>query len=190
MELTVDRIAVGGKAIGLDNSGRVTFVSGAVPTERVRVAITKQSKRFAEAVVVEVLDPSPDRATPPCPHVTGEPRCGGCDWQHITPGAQRRLRVAIVEDALRRIGKLNTEDISITSGPPLASQGYRTSVRMLVDNDGRLAYRQPNSHKPFRPDTCVIAHPGVNDLIETARFPGPVRSRYAWALQPATGWWS
>ena len=172
MELTVNRIAVGGKAIGLDDSGRVTFVSGAVPTERVRVALAKQSKRFAEAVVIEVLDPSPDRATPPCPYVTGEPRCGGCDWQHITPDAQRRLRVAIVEDALRRIGKLDTASIAITNGPRLATEGYRTSVRMLVDNDGRLAYRQPNSHEPFRPDTCLVAHPGVNDLIKTARFPG------------------
>ncbi|NNF53800.1 MAG: class I SAM-dependent RNA methyltransferase [Acidimicrobiales bacterium] len=172
MELTVDRIAVGGKAIGLDDSGRVTFVSGAVPTERVRVAVTKQSKRFAEAVVIEVLDPSPDRAIPPCPYVTGEPRCGGCDWQHITPDAQRRLRVAIVEDALRRIGKLDTTTIAITSGTPLPTQGYRTTVRMLVDNDGRLAYRQPQSHAPFRPDTCLVAHPAVNDLIQNARFHG------------------
>ncbi len=171
-ELTVDRIAVGGKAIGLDDSGRVTFVGGAVPTERVRVRLTKESKRFAEGEVAAVLHPSEDRVEPPCPHAVGEPRCGGCDWQHIAPAAQSRLRVQIVEDALRRIGKLDTAQIEIRSGRPLPTEGYRTSVRMVTTPDGRLAYRQSKSHLPLAPTACLVAHPLINDQIARTRFPG------------------
>ncbi len=171
LELTVDRIAVGGKALGLDADGRATFVSDAVPTERVRVRVTKEAKRWAEGHVVEVVHPSPDRVVPPCPHASGQPRCGGCDWQHVATDAQRRLRVAIVEDAFRRIGKLDTAAIDIRSGPVLGARGFRTGVRMLVDGDGRLAYRQPRSHLPYSPASCLVVHPLIDEAIQTARFP-------------------
>ncbi len=119
MELTVDRIAVGGKGLGLDPSGRATFVTGSFPTERVLVELTKQKKRFAEGNAVEILEPSRDRVVPECPHARGEIRCGGCDWQDVSAQGQRRLRVAMVEDALRRIGKIDTSALLIRSGRPL-----------------------------------------------------------------------
>ncbi len=172
VELTVDRIAVGGKGLGLDDDGRATFVAGSVPTERVVVRLTKSKKRFAEGEVVEVIEPSPDRVVPGCPHAVGERRCGGCDWQHISADGQRRLRVEMVEDALRRIGKLATAEIPIRSGPELPGTGYRTAVRMLAQPDGRLAYRQRASHEAFVPTTCGVAHPLLEDLIATIRCPG------------------
>lgn len=172
MELTVDRIAVGGKGLGLDRSGRATFVTGSIPTERVLVEITKQKKRFAEASLVEVLNPSRDRVVPECPHARGEYRCGGCDWQHVSADGQRRLRVAMVEDALRRIGKIDTSTLSIHSGRPLPVDRYRTGVRMLVAPNGALAFRQPRSHDRFLPESCLVAHPLVDELIDSVRCPG------------------
>ncbi|MFW2382213.1 MAG: class I SAM-dependent RNA methyltransferase, partial [Acidimicrobiales bacterium] len=91
---------------------------------------------------------------------------------HIADAAQRRLRVAMVEDALRRIGKINTSEVAIRSARPLPTTSYRTGVRMLVDSDGALAYRRPRSHVPFRPASCLIAHPLVDELIGSIRCPG------------------
>ncbi len=170
VELTVDRIAVGGRALGVDSDGRVTFVSGAVPPERVLVELTRQKAGHAEGTVVEVLDPSPDRIAPPCPYAEGA--CGGCNWQFIAPSAQTRLRVAIVEDALRRVGRLDTASIALGPGPELPAVAYRTGVRMLVDDDGHLAYRRRRSHTPFAPERCLVTHPAIDDLIARSRFPG------------------
>ena len=60
--------------------------------------LVEERKDFAKARVVEVLDPSPDRVEPPCPHVARG--CGGCDLQHVRAEAQPALKRAIVVDAL------------------------------------------------------------------------------------------
>ncbi len=172
MELTVDRIAVGGKGLGLDSNRRVTFVAGAIPTERVRAQITSERSRFAESEVIEVLEPSLDRVDPSCAHAVGPHRCGGCDWQHVSQQGQRRLRVAMVEDALRRIGKLDTTSLTIRSARRLPAAAYRTGVRMLVDGNGRLCYRRRRSNDGFRPQSCEVAHPLVDGLIQDALCPG------------------
>ncbi len=172
MELIVDRIAVGGKGLGLDSNGRATFVAGAIPTERVVAELRKEHKRFADGYVVEVREPSTDRVDPACPHAVGEVRCGGCDWQHVSADAQRRLRVAMVEDALRRIGKIDTSEVPIRSARPLPNHSYRTGVRMLVDSGGVLTYRRPRSHAGFRPDSCLVVHPLMDELIGLVRCPG------------------
>lgn len=172
MELTVDRIAVGGKGLGLDDNGRATFVAGSLPTERVVAELRKEHKRFADGYVIDVLEPSKDRVEPGCPHAVGMIRCGGCDWQHVSADGQRTLRVDMVEDALRRIGKIDTSQLSIRQARPLPGRGYRTGVRMLVDRSGALTYRRPRSHEGFRPESCLVAHPLVDELIRSVRSPG------------------
>ncbi|MEO6630005.1 MAG: TRAM domain-containing protein, partial [Aquihabitans sp.] len=81
VELQTTGLAVGGEAVAREASGRVVFVSGAIPGELVTVDLTDERKKFARGTVTGVVNPSPDRVTPPCPHVAAG--CGGCDWQHI-----------------------------------------------------------------------------------------------------------
>jgi 23S rRNA (uracil1939-C5)-methyltransferase len=104
LELTTTGVAAGGAAVARDEDGRVVFVRGALPGERVRVVVTDERRSYASARVAEVLEAAPDRVDPPCPHVAEG--CGGCDWQHIAPDAQPALRTAIVRDALSRIGRI------------------------------------------------------------------------------------
>ena len=84
-ELAVDRVATGGDALGRGPDGRVVFVRGAIPGERLRVSVSGMHKSRIEARMVEVLEPSPQRVEPVCRHVADG--CGGCDWQHIEAGA-------------------------------------------------------------------------------------------------------
>ncbi|MDQ2826909.1 MAG: TRAM domain-containing protein, partial [Actinomycetota bacterium] len=60
-------VAAGGAGLAREADGRVVFVEGALPGERVRARLTDTRKDFARAVAVEILVPSPDRVAPPCP---------------------------------------------------------------------------------------------------------------------------
>ncbi|MBL7499344.1 class I SAM-dependent RNA methyltransferase [Frankia sp. CNm7] len=105
VELTVGQVAHGGSCVARAD-GRVVFVRHALPGERVRARVTDRSHdRYWRADAVEILEASPDRVAPPCPHA-GPGLCGGCDWQHASPPAQRRLKAQVVVDALRRQGGL------------------------------------------------------------------------------------
>ncbi len=167
LELTTTAAVAGGTSLARDGDGRVVFVSGALPGERVAVTITETRKDFARAQVTDVLDPSPDRVTPPCPHV--ERGCGGCDLQHVRAGAQPALKRSIVVDSLRRIGRIADADDRVRLGPPLADRSYRTTVRGAVER-GRFGFRAQRSHDVVDVDHCLVAHPLVDEIIAVGRF--------------------
>src|ERR671925_852243 len=100
LELTVDSLAYGGNGVARLN-GFVVFVRRGLPGDRVRARVTKVQKRHAEALAVEVLEPSPKRVEAPCDHY---PACGGCRFQDLAYDAQAAAKEAQVRDALVRIG--------------------------------------------------------------------------------------
>jgi 23S rRNA (uracil1939-C5)-methyltransferase len=163
--LRTTAVAAGGDAVARGDDGRVVFVTGALPGESVAVALTEEKARFGRGHVVEVLEPSPDRVLPPCPHV--ERGCGGCTWQHVTPAAQRRLKVDIVREALERLGKV--ADPVVHAGPVLSDVAHRTTVRMAV-TDGRLGFRRHHSHDVVDVDDCLVAHPLLVEVMAAGRF--------------------
>ena len=166
VELTTTAMAVGGEAVAREGSGRVVFVSGALPGETVAVELVEEKKTFARGVVAEVMRPAPERVDPPCPNVALG--CGGCDWQHIDVDAQRDLRIGIVTEVLSRNGQIAAPEVR--PGPPLAAEGLRTTVRGIADADGRFAFRRRRSHDLIAVDRCLVAHPAVNDVIEQSTF--------------------
>jgi 23S rRNA (uracil1939-C5)-methyltransferase len=100
LELTIDRLAFGGNGVARLN-GFVVFVRRGLPGDTVRARVTKVQRRHAEALVTEVLHPSPLRVAAPCKHY---PACGGCRFQDLAYEAQVEAKHAQVGDALRRIG--------------------------------------------------------------------------------------
>ncbi|HVW31787.1 MAG TPA: TRAM domain-containing protein, partial [Acidimicrobiia bacterium] len=172
-EVTVTGVAAGGEGVGRLGDGRAVFVRGALPGERVRVAVVEEKRRFARGTLVEVLEAAPERVAPPCRLVAEG--CGGCDWQHVAPDAQRRLKGRIAGDALRRIGRLDPPEIDL--GPPLPAGGWRTTVRAVVDPAGRAGFRQWHAHEAVAvgPAGCLVAHPLVDEVLRRGVFPEPVR---------------
>lgn len=166
MELTTTAMAAGGDALAREPGGRVVFVEGALPGERVVVALTQQRKDFARGVVVEVLEPSPDRVA----DADDGQGCGGCQWRHIDLGAQRRFKRDIVADALRRIAK--RPDAPLADDVLAPEDARRTSVRAGVTADGRAGFRRRHGHELVVDHDCPIAHPLVNDVLRDGRFPG------------------
>jgi len=165
-DLTLDVTAVvaGGDGLARQPDGRVVFVEGGLPGERVRARIHDRRKDFARAITVDVLDASSDRVAPPCPFVAAG--CGGCDWQHIDPTAQRRLKAGIVADALRRHAHV---DLVPQLGPDLPATRYRTTVRGLAVA-GRFGFRHRRSHEVVAIGPCLVAHPLVDEVIREGRF--------------------
>lgn len=106
-EVEVGPVAHGGHCVARTEAGQVLFVRHALPGERVVARVTEgdQDSRFLRADAVRVLEPGKDRVEPPCPF-SGPGRCGGCDWQHATPGAQRRLKAAVLTEQLARLAGL------------------------------------------------------------------------------------
>lgn len=157
--VTAERMVAGGLALSRDDDGRIVLVDGALPGERVRVEV-RRKQRAERGEVLEVLEPSPWRVEPPCPHVAEG--CGGCDWQHAETGLQTEMRVAIVDDALQRIGHL-VEPV-VRAGPPVDAEGTRTSLRLAVA-DGHLGLRHRGSHDVVPITSCLVTRPELQTLL-------------------------
>ncbi|MBG0824452.1 class I SAM-dependent RNA methyltransferase [Planomonospora sp. ID91781] len=162
IELTVGPVAHGGWCVAR-HEGRVVFVRHALPGERVLAEVTEETARFLRADAVEVLDASPDRVVPPCPFA-GPGRCGGCDWQHASLEAQRRLKTDVVAEQLRRLAGIEWKGrVEEVPGAP-DGLGWRTRVQFAVDRDGALGLRRHRSHDIQHVDACLIAHPEVENV--------------------------
>jgi 23S rRNA (uracil1939-C5)-methyltransferase len=170
IDLVPTSMAAGGDAIARDVDGRVVFVEGALPGERVRARLVQSKKDFARAVVAEVLEPSPDRVAPPCAALAAG--CGGCSWQHVAGRAQAGLKVSIVEDALRRIGRFAEADLPAIAVRSSVDRAVRTSARLGIDGDGRPGQHRRHGHDVVPTSACLAAHPRLEELIVDARFPG------------------
>lgn len=159
LELDVGPVAHGGHCVARteDADRRVVFVRHALPGERVVAQVTEgtEGDRFWRADAVAVLRASPDRTVPPCPHA-GPDLCGGCDFQHVTLAAQRRLKADVVREQLARLAGL---DVEVTVEPvPGDEEGlrWRTRQRYVPLPDGRKGMRKHRSHEVVEVVDCLI----------------------------------
>ena len=167
--LKLDAMAHGGEAIGR-HEGRVVFVPYAIPGERVRVAIEEDRARttparFARARLVDILDPSPARVDPPCPHF-GPDACGGCQWQHIDYQVQARIKGLVTVDQFQRVGKFEAP-LVFEPLPDETGWEYRNHALFRVNAEGRLGFLSARSHDVYPIDDCMILHPLLSDLYQS-----------------------
>src|SRR2546425_3705961 len=130
--VTIDKLVHGGK--GLEHDGAMAvFVEGVLPGESVRIQLERVKKGYAKGRLLEVMTPSPDRTTAPCP-VYGQ--CGGCQLQHASAAAQLEVKRAILTETLARLGGLTDGDV-----PPFVASpevdGYPKPPRPAVGTPQR-----------------------------------------------------
>jgi len=140
------------------DDGRVIFVRHGLPGERVRAELTESHARWARADVIEILDASADRVTPPC-RAAGRGRCGGCDYQHATLRAQRGFKAQLLEEQLRRVAKI--ERSVEVEGFSDTGLGTRTRLRFGVSTEGSLGMRKRASTELFEVSSCPL---GVDEI--------------------------
>ncbi|MGI8533055.1 MAG: class I SAM-dependent RNA methyltransferase [Geodermatophilaceae bacterium] len=159
LDLEVGAVAHGGHCVAR-HEGRVVFVRHALPGERVLARITEDGGgSYCRADAVRVLRASSARVAPPC-RFAGAGRCGGCDFQHVDPAEQRRLKAAVVAEQLTRLGGLPDVAVEVEELPG-GALGWRTRMQFAVDRSGRPGLRRHRSHDVEHVDDCVIAHPDL-----------------------------
>ncbi|MCP4041437.1 MAG: 23S rRNA (uracil(1939)-C(5))-methyltransferase RlmD, partial [Gammaproteobacteria bacterium] len=142
---------------------KVVFVDGGLTGEEIKFRYTRRRGSFDEGSVIEVLQPSPERVEPRCPHFS---ICGGCSMQHLALAAQIRIKQERLLDSLARMGKVEPAEIL----PPLTGPGwgYRRKARVgvkYVQKKGRLlvGFREKRSSFVADISRCPVLHPAVGE---------------------------
>ena len=127
LSVTIDDLAFGGEGVGRAD-GYVVFVRGGVPGDRLRVRLDQARSRFGRGIIEAIEEPSPHRVAAPCPYFG---RCGGCRLQHVDYRAQLAFKSKQVQDALQRIGGLETVEMRPIV-PAEQIYGYRNKMEFTV----------------------------------------------------------
>jgi 23S rRNA (uracil1939-C5)-methyltransferase len=132
--ITIENIAITdyaaqGKAIAR-HEGKVIFTEGAVPGDVVDLLLVKNKKDWAEARVLKLVTPSPDRVLPFCQHFGV---CGGCKWQMLPYAKQLQYKQQEAEQNLLRIGKV-TDTIMLPIIGADDERYYRNKLEFTFSN--------------------------------------------------------
>jgi len=161
--LVIDRLAAGGDGVGRIGA-KVAFVALTAPGDEVEVEVRDERRTWCRARVLRILKPGPDRAAPPCSSFGA---CGGCTWQHLAYPAQLAAKRSIVEDALRRIGRLDPPAIAPTLPSPLEF-GYRHRARLHIavrEGGAVFGFFRPGSHDVVPLQRCPVLHPALEGIL-------------------------
>jgi len=172
LKLKIDSLAYGPYGIAR-HAERVIMVPLTVPGDEAEVRIVEEKHNYAVGDLLRLIEPSNQRVEPPCPYVG---TCGGCPWQPVRYDAQLSAKAKSVEDALRRIGKLDGFEL-LPILPSPQEYRYRRRIRLQANNARRLGFHRAFTHDLIEIDSCVIATPKVDRSIDHAReWAGQLRS--------------
>jgi 23S rRNA (uracil1939-C5)-methyltransferase len=160
VELHPHDMAHGGEAVAR-RDGKAHFVAGAMPGEVIEATIFEDKGSWARAALVNVIEASPDRRIPPCPHADA---CGGCQWQFAEPTVQRAWKRSTVISQLEHLGRIEEPVVhdTLAPGPDL---GYRNRVDFHV-TDGRPSLMRARSNDALAIDACLLLDPSLQPLFD------------------------
>ena len=166
IDVELTDLAYGGDAVGR-YEGRVLFVPGGIPGERVRVDIVEERRGHARADLLEILRPAPERVDPSYPLLTD---CG-CQWQHIAYPAQLTWKAHIVRQLLVRIGKQPDAVVHPTLGMPNGTSPwqYRNIALFSVGPAGEVGFKLTDSHDVQDLEECALLHPALDMVYQRIR---------------------
>jgi 23S rRNA (uracil1939-C5)-methyltransferase len=139
--------------------GKAVFVPFVLGGEKIEAALTEEKPSFVRAHAEAIVEPSPHRVAPPCPHFG---RCGGCHYQHASYDHQLEIKKEILRENLRRIAKLELQcEIEVHPSPPWH---YRNRSRMQVRTRPAFSagYFKFASHELLPVEECPISSPLIN----------------------------
>lgn len=165
---TIESLSHDGRGIArLD--GKTTFIDNALPGEQVFFQYTFMRRKFDEGRAVEILDPSPDRVTPPCAHSL---ICGGCSLQHLDPAVQIQRKQAVLAEQLEHFGGLRPDRwLEPLTGPVT---GYRGKARLGVKyvdakGDTLVGFREKRNSLIADLAQCEVLIPEVGHRFRDLR---------------------
>ena len=165
VELAVEKAVYRGRGLGRIG-GRIVFVARAYPGDRVRARVTALHSGWAEAALVDVLEPASSRRPAPCPN---GPACGGCSYQAVAYDEQLRLKEAVLRESLARAGAPFAGEIPVHRSP---EQGWRlrASLHFASGAGGlRMGFREEGAHRIAEFRACLQLSDRMNDAVRALR---------------------
>jgi 23S rRNA (uracil1939-C5)-methyltransferase len=151
------------------SQGKVVFVEGALPGERVGFLSFRKKSKWEAATMTELLHESSLRTKPQCAYFGV---CGGCAMQHLEPSAQVAIKQRVLEDNLKHIGKVKCETLLRPIHGPTWGYRYRAriSVRNVPKKGGVLVgFHEKKSHFITDMKTCEVLPPHVSAMLVPLR---------------------
>lgn len=162
-EITIDYIGRRGDGVG-QHADEPVFIARALPGETVRATLHKRQLGWG-GTVEEILTPSPERQSAPCPHYEA---CGSCSLQHWNEEAYRQWKEDRVLAALERLG-VNLREIKDPVFIPQATRRRATLATFLQNTELRLGYHRMRSHDITDIPDCMVLTPKLQDTINAMR---------------------
>ncbi len=146
--------------------GLTVFTPLTVAGDEVRVRLSQVKGKTAFAEVEKILRPAADRIDPPCKYFG---RCGGCDMQQMNYSAQRAAKAGMVEDSLKRIGRIQLQQpIEVAASP--AEFGYRSRAQWQIDaKRQQIGYFRRHSHDVIDIEHCPVLVPELDEKLKELR---------------------
>ena len=199
--LDISHIAFGGKGLAKPD-GFAVFVDNAVPGDVVQVQITRKKKNYAEARVLELLEPSSDRVTAACPY---SGYCGGCKWQFLDYAKQLVFKRQHVAEALEHIGLMENVLVHETI-PSQHIFGYRNKMEFTcsdrrwvlpeemdrddLDRSFALGLHAPGTfNKVMDTEVCLLQPSLGNDILAYIRQVCRNSGLPPYGLKSHAGYW-
>ena len=169
IELLVTDLAFDGKSVAHHN-GKVVFLKGGLPGEKVLAEITRKKARYNEGRVLEIIEKCDKRIEAVCPH---DHECGGCTWQDLNYQDQLNFKKKQVIACLERIGGLEDVEIKEVIGSVELFQ-YRNKMEFsfnTCEEEGFALgmHRRGRFDEVFDLQTCYLQIPKANEIVTWIR---------------------
>ena len=174
-ELTVKIEKLSNLGLGIAKvDGYVIFVKNACPNDIVKIRVGKKNKNFANAEIVDIIEPSPNRVEPFCKM---QKVCGACQLQFIDYEAQLKFKKEIVQDSMWSIYGQDVEVRDVIPSP--LTKEYRHKIQYPIgqtkDSKRILAgYYKTGSHELVNVKHCPIQPAYCDEIIDFIRNNGNI----------------
>ncbi|MFW5782533.1 MAG: class I SAM-dependent RNA methyltransferase [Candidatus Muiribacteriaceae bacterium] len=155
IEVTIEKVIYGGKGLARHN-GKVVFIPGTLPSEKIQCRIVNTYKSYSEAVLIKNLLPSMSRRTPPCPYYE---ECGGCHLMHARYEEQLNIKNSMASEFFDSF-RCNRDTIV----PSRSEFNYRNKITLHLHN-GTCGYMKEKSNNIIEIDRCMLADNRLNEVL-------------------------
>jgi len=171
--LEVESLDLDGQGVARRDDGKVVFIDGALPGERVTANIARRKNQWEQGQVELIARESAQRVSPRCPHFgLHQGACGGCKIQHLQPAAQVAVKQRVLEDNLWHLGKVRADQmLRPIEGP---AWGYRFRARLSVRYVPRkgvvlVGFHERKSRYVADMTRCPVLPPAVDAMLPALR---------------------
>ena len=188
-EIDINAFAFGGAGVGKLPDGKVCFVRGAAPGEKVSIEVTDDKSSFAYGKLLSVVQTVRTRITPECPlAINGKDNgmcCPGCSYGHVEYETELAWKQRQLEGFLLRSG-LTTRSRFRPPVPAPARYGWRNKIRLTAEN-GKLGYKGDDNTTVLDVPECPLARRSINEALAAYRAGEPVAGAshltFRWTLR-------